>query len=485
TAPVLGMALVGLVQMLRSGGAAARRGLELAFIFGALLCTVGGFHVWWGGESSAGRPVASGILLFGIPIASLFASAEARPSARAGFHVLLASSLAIAVTLVVVQGGALLHNDRDASAVLLDWASPTWPLSSAFPSFLSASLFGAIGRTLAWLALAALVAWVVQLLGTREFGRAALATIGLGFTGAVALVSLANTATMLPAELAPEGRARAPLLDRFDAERRPTTILYNPLSRIASSDALSLVSLVARPGLRRAPQPIDLLWNARFALPAGEYRVRLTRNGASANADTTLALQIGRTGPPLELWDVAGAVWEHRFVLPIDAVLVGFRARQNLEKGDGELRLTPTHVVDEGRRIARPPLIGARRYGGVAVYFHDDLVFAETTGYWTRGRTTAQVTYAKSADSSPAIDVVVRCGPVANRVTLSMPGWEEQLAIGPGEARHVAIPTRVLPDIGVRLAPLEISVRQGFVPADVDRAATDRRFLGCWIEPGS
>jgi hypothetical protein len=211
----------------------------------------------------------------------------------------------------------------------------------------------------------------------------------------------------------------------------------------------------------------------------------MTRNGATANVDTTLALQIGRTGAPVEQWEVVGAVWEHRFVLPIDAVLVGFRAQQDLEKGAGELRLTPAHVVDEGRRIARPPIIGARRYGAATAYFHDDLVFAEPTGYWTRGRATARVTYAMNADSSPTIDVVVRCGPVANAVTLSTPGWEEQLAIEQGEARHVAIPTRMLSDIGVRVAPLEISVRRGFVPADVDRAATDRRFLGCWIEPGS
>jgi hypothetical protein len=81
TAPVLVLAFAGLVQMLRSGGASARRALELTFIFGALLCTIGAFHIWWGGEASAGRPVASGLLLFGIPIASLFASTETRPSA--------------------------------------------------------------------------------------------------------------------------------------------------------------------------------------------------------------------------------------------------------------------------------------------------------------------------------------------------------------------------------------------------------------------
>jgi uncharacterized membrane protein YeaQ/YmgE (transglycosylase-associated protein family) len=483
TAPILVLAFVGMAQMFRSGGSAARRALELTFIFGALLCTVGAFHLWWGGEASAGRPIASGVLLLGIPIASLFASTETRPSARAGCHVLLASSLGLAVTLLVAQGGALIHNDRDASAVLLDWASPTWPLSSALPSFIGRSLLAAIERTLAWLALGALVAWLVHLLKPREFGGAALATMVLGFIGAVALVSLANTTTTLPAELAPEGRARVPLLDRFDTERRPTTILYNPLSRITSADALSRVTLVARPGLRTAPQPIELLWNARFALPAGEYQLRLTRSGASA-PNTTLALQIGRTGPPLEQWDVVGPIWEHRFALPIDAALVGFRAQPDLGNGGGELRLTPSQVVDEGKRIAHPPIVGARRYGTATAYFHDDFVFAEPSGYWTRGRARGQVTYATNADAPATIDVVVHCGPVENRVTLSAPGWEEQLAIEQGQARHVAIPTRVLPDLGVRLAPLEISVQNGFVPAEVDPVSTDRRFLGCWIEPG-
>ncbi len=65
--------------------------MELTFIFGALLCTVGAFHIWWGGEASAGRPVTSGLLLFGLPIASFFASTTTRPPARAGCHLLLAA----------------------------------------------------------------------------------------------------------------------------------------------------------------------------------------------------------------------------------------------------------------------------------------------------------------------------------------------------------------------------------------------------------
>jgi len=481
TAPVLAIAFAGVVQMLRSGGAPARRAMELTFIFGALLCTVGAFHIWWGGEASAGRPVTSGLLLFGLPIASFFASTSTQRQARAGCQLLLVSSLAIAVTLATVQGGALVHQDRDGSAVFLAWTSPTWPLASAFPTFLTGSIVAAVWRTTAWLALAALVARVVRRLEPRGFGSAGLATIGIGLTAAVAFVSLATRSIALPAEMVPELRARVPLLDGFDQSRRPTALLYDPLSRVTGADALSHVLLVARPGLRTAPQPIELLWNARFALPAGAYRLRLTRSDAAA-ADSTVSLQIGRTGPPLDTWNVAGPLWEHQFVLPIDAALVGFRARPDLANANGELQLTATSVVDESRRIARPPVIGTRRYGSATAFFHDDQVFAEPAGYWTRGRTTTQVTYVTSAESPAAIDIMASCGPVPNQVTFSTPEWRRRLAIEPGAPQRVTIPVGELSGLGVRVAPIAIEVGSGFVPAAADPAATDRRFLGCWIE---
>jgi len=484
TAPVLAIAFAGVVQMLRTGGASARRAMELTFIVGALLCTVGAFHIWWGGEASAGRPVASGVLLFGLPIASFFASTATRPSARAGCHLLLVSSLAIAVTLVAVQGGALVHQDRDGSAVFLAWASPTWPLATAFPTFLTGSVGAAIRRTAAWLVLGALVAWVVRRLEPRGFGSAGLATIGIGLAAAVAFVSLVTKSAALPAEMVPEMRARVPLLDGFDRSRRPTALLYDPLSRVEGADALSHVVLIARPDLRTDKQPIELLWNARFALPAGAYRLRLTRGDAAA-PDSTVSLQIGRTGPPLDTWRVTGPQWEHRFVLPIDAALVGFRAGPDLANGSGELQLTAVSVVDESRRIARPPVIGTRKYGGATAFFHDDQAFVEPAGYWTRGRATAQVTYVTSAESPTTIDIVASCGPVPNHVTFSTPDWQRRLAIEPGAPQRVSIPVGDSSALGVRVAPITIEVENGFVPAASDPAATDRRFLGCWIEPGS
>jgi len=347
---------------------------------------------------------------------------------------------------------------------------------------LTGSVVAAIWRTGAWLALGALVAWVVRRLEPRGSGGAGLATIGIGFATAVAFVSLVTGSVVLPADMVPETRARVPLLDRFDLSRRPTTLLYDPLSRIEGADALSHVLLVARPGLRTAPQPIELLWNARFALPAGVYRLRLARSDAAA--DSTVSLQIGRTGPPLDTWKVAGALWEHRFVLPIDAALAGFRAQPDLANGNGELQLTALSVVDESRRIARPPVIGTRRYGGATAFFHDDQVFAEPAGYWTRGRATAQVTYVTSAESPATLDIVASCGPVPNQVTISTPEWRRRFAIEPGAPQRVTISVGDPAGLGVGVAPIAIEVENGFVPAAVDPAATDRRFLGCWIESG-
>ncbi len=193
---------------------------------------------------------------------------------------------------------------------------------------------------------------------------------------------------------------------------------------------------------------------------------------------------MGRVGPPLERWTIIGPAWEQTVTLPIDAALVGLRPLGPKGLSGGELQITPARVVDESRRVARPPVLSATRYGPLTAYFHDDTTAGEPSGYWTHGRGTTQVTYAAGSSAPPTFSVEVRCGPIANRVTLTTPGWSEQFIVEPGGSHHVAIPTLAQPDLDLRIAPLDISVRDGFVPAEVDPASTDRRVLGCWIEMG-
>jgi hypothetical protein len=127
-------------------------------------------------------------------------------------------------------------------------------------------------------------------------------------------------------------------------------------------------------------------------------------------------------------------------------------------------------------------VLSATRYGALTAYFHDDTTAGEPAGYWTHGRGTTQVTYAAAASAPAHIDAEVRCGPIANRVTLSVPGWIETFLVEPGGSHRISIPTFAQPDLNLRIAPLDIAVGDGFVPAEVDPASTDRRVLGCWIE---
>jgi hypothetical protein len=483
-APVLALAFIGLIHMLRAGGDQARRALEVTMVLAALVATVGAFHIWWGGSAAPGRPVASAVLLLGVPIASFFAAARERPAARAACQALLATSVAVALALATKQDGSLLHNDRDGTATLLEWMSPTWPLTSVFPSFIRQTLGGAAARTLGWLTVGGLVASGARLLSPRRIGAASLAFVALGVTGGVVYASATRPATA-PAAIDPTARARVPLLDDFDAHRRPIVVVYDPWTRTSAADVLARAVLIARPGERTSRQPVELLWNARFALPAGEYRVDLARPVELSQVPGAVGLQIGRVGPPLDQWRVESPAWSRAIMVPIDATLIGLRPLAKGGLDEGELRITPIRVVDESRRSARPPVFSATRYGVLTAYFHDDTTTGEAAGFWTHGRGVTRVTVATSSADPASFDVDVNCGPIANRATLQIPGWTEQIVVEPGGAHHVTVQTISQPDLGIRLAPLDITVRDGFVPAEVDPASSDRRVLGCWIEMGS
>ncbi len=88
-APVYILAATGLYQMWKSGGELRRQGVEITFIFSALLLMVGAFGIWWGGTSAPARPIASGLPLLMVPIAAAFRSVPAGSPSRAAQHLLL------------------------------------------------------------------------------------------------------------------------------------------------------------------------------------------------------------------------------------------------------------------------------------------------------------------------------------------------------------------------------------------------------------
>jgi hypothetical protein len=487
-APVYLVAFTGLWSMWRAGGEPRRHAVEIAAAVLALMGTVGAFRIWWGGSAAPGRPLASGILLLGLPLAWQYGRAGCAPVRLASYRLLALIGIALAAMLVFAQQGLLIANERDGSSRLLEWLSPAWRLWAVVPSFIfhypwTAAAFIAIWLVGAWgtFRLAERL-WQMDPNRPSQSGRAGL-TVMLASTAGVVAVSVViqvGLRAVLQPDVALANRPRLALLDEFDATARPLAIAYDPLRRLAAADVPGLARLTARPDRPRPRQAIPLIFNGRFSLPAGEYEVELRspRGLPAPDGDMTIALQVGRVGAPLQTWNVAFGederVWRKPFVLPVDAGFVGFRASPVLERLVSELRIVPLRVIDAHARPRTPQVLAAATYGPATVFFHSEEAWAEPGGFWVQGRSSVPITIASARSG---LTLRLHSGPVRNTVTFEAPGWQERMDLEPGTDGKVT-----LPDRAGGTTVLTITTTDGFVPARTGGSSTDRRLLGSWVE---
>jgi hypothetical protein len=492
-APALMVSLAGLVAMLRAGGAARRLALEIAVPFAALLVTVGAFHIWWGGSAVVGRPIISGLLLLGVPFAWRYQQQRDTPAMIGAYHLLMAIGAAFGLALGFAQNGLMLAASRNGVSRLLEWLSPDWSFWSLAPAFIVQTPALAALLAACWIAAACLAGWWLRSRpGTRTPGGAMLSAMLTGAT-AMLLVSLilpllAGRWGAAPAIVPMSVRSR--LLDEFDAARRPVAMLFDPLRRVDPQSLPPLVEFVARADDRRPKQPIPLLYNARFALPAGRYAVALVsatndaRSGGATPAPEsrtltgTLAMQLGRVGPPARRWDIDisfPGVWGRAFDLPIDVGFVGFHGSPEVEQAKPVLRIRPVSIVDAHARLPDLEVIATHPLADATLFFHDDLALPEGAGFWTPGRSRFVLTVAAAHEHPPRVRL--RAGPVRTSVRLAAEGWHEDVTLEPLAERDLTLP---MPAGNVTRLVFETST--GFVPSRLDPANHDDRLLGCWVE---
>jgi len=482
-APVYILAATGLYQMWRSGGDLRRQAIEITFIFTALLVMVGAFGIWWGGTSAPARPIASGLPLLMLPIAAAFRAAPAGSPRRAAQHLLLWIGAGIAVTLAIGQDGLLINNARDGTSALLDFWSPRWELWSLPPSFIAQRWIFAWLYLIWWLAIAGGAAVLLSRMRTSRPGISALAAFA---TFSAALMIVAITVPWLPSGRAEAraidlgARSRLVALDGFDARARPASILYDPIHKGAAVDTLPQLILGVKPMQRSDPQPVRVIHNGRFSLPAGTYDIAVQFSDRPPDHALPLSLQIGRNGPPLQTWTMQpqpGERWHTTLWLPVDANFVGLRGPVDFERAIDWITITPTAVVDAGARPLVPTVLAAANYPAAAVYFHDEQLYPEAQGFWTIGGRSSHVTVAARPGQTTPIVVRMHPGAKANTVTISTFGWQRNYELVPGQAVEVE-----LPQFASGVVPLTITAESGFYPRDIDPASTDRRFLGAWVE---
>lgn len=481
-APVYVLAATGLVVMWRTGGELRRQAVEILMIFGGLLGTVGAFGIWWGGTSAPARPLASGLLLLALPIAAAFRAAPAGSARRAGQHLLLWTSVAIAITLTVAQDGLLINNGRDGTSALLEYWSPRWALWTLAPSFIHHGAATAWLHSLWWLVLAAAAGALLSRWRDPRPGAAGLAAAAV-CAGALAVVAV--TFPMLPADPPwPQvdlgARSRLAALDGFDTRVRPAAVIYDPLRKGAAGDVLPQFSLGVRPLQRTSPQPVRVIHNGRFSLPAGTYTVDVSFGDQVPPEPMPLSLQIGRVGPPFQSWSlkpVPGETWHTSLWLPVDAAFVGLRGSAEMERAITAISITPTAVVDAGARPLLPPVLSAASYPGASFFFHMEQMYPETEGFWTVGGGAADVTLAVPPERSTPVVLRIHSGGQANTATISTFGWRRRYMLTPGHVVDVELPAAT-----GGVLPLTITTTSGFSPRDLDPASGDPRFLGVWVE---
>lgn len=482
-APALILAFAGLWTMVRHGGEGRRVAAELMLVAGAMIATVGAFHHWWGGSSVVGRNLISVMLLLTLPIAVQFAQAPQASARRAAQHLLVWIGAAITVTLVVAQEGLLLAAARDGSSALLEWLSPRWELWSLAPTFIHHGVATAWAHSLVWVSLALGAGWGLARARARTAGAASLVALGALAAalaaGSLILPLLPHDPPLPAADL--RARSSLPALDSFDASMRPIAVRYDPFSPGRATDVMSSLALTVIPELRTDPQPLRVIHNGRVSLPAGVYELEVrwaARDPLPVTGPVPLGLQVGRTGPPWKVVQVEpapGGSWRATFDLAVDAPFFGLRGSLELERAIASMTIRAVDVVNASVRPRTPTVLGASAYEGAAAYFHDEQLYAEPAGFWTRGGREMTVSLA----GARGVPLLLRLhgGGHANRVTLTIRDWSRTLDLEPGVTEDVELPpgeTRVL--------TMTIATEHAFVPAEVTPGSTDKRILGAWVE---
>jgi hypothetical protein len=408
-----------------------------------------------------------------------FRSAPAGSARRAAHHLLLWLSVGIAALALIAREGFLITNGRDGTSAMLEYLSPRWPAWTLVPSFIHHEAGTALLHSLAWLTLAAGAAYVLTRARGAVAGTASLIAIVTCFA---ALMAGAMVLPVLPASppwptIDVRARPRLPLLDVFDARARPVGIEYTPMRIVSAIDLPSHAILRVEPGFRSEPQPIRVLHNGLFSLPAGRYRLEVEWNGTRLGE--TIGLQVGRTGDVWRTWQVEprpGERWTTEFSVPVDVGFVGLRGTPVLERMIQRISILPLSVVDAARRPKMSPVVAASQFGTESLFFHDRNAFLEADGFWVRGARRTRVTIQRE-DTTRPLALRIHSGLIANRLQLATAGWSQTVPLQRELPVLIEIPS------GDRtVVILDFSADDVFVPREIDQSSRDPRPLGVWIE---
>ena len=493
-APAFAIAVVGLWALWRQRGQARAFALESSLLLAAIVGSAAVVDAWRGGASRPGEFALPALLMAAVPLAYEYRRAAQHPARRAIYRLLLLMGLGASVATLTVGGGGLMASGRDGVSNLIEWLSPDWHLWTYAPDLIAQSAWLGLAQAGIWLAAVLAGTGLVGWISTRG-RRPADSRIGRGLAflraDAGSLLAVLLATSVMPVLIGswlkpgPDARDRRhiEMLDSFDPHARPIALRMDPFSVVEARTVPSLFELSARPVATAAGQLEGAQFNARFALPAGRYRIQVIGRASLSDEGPLsgrLALRAGTWGGSMIEWRIEGTdsrQWSDAFDLPADMGLVSFATSGMLGKQVRELRIVPYRVVPFLDRIAAEDVRAAAAFDRLLFLFHDEQAYPDATGFWVRGASRARVSVVSRSGLLISDLRLMLHSWVPNSIHIEMPDrvWTEQLAAD--EERIILIKPTSL-DGTVRLV---ITAERGFYPVDTEPGSTDRRHLGCYV----
>ena len=399
TAPVLAFAVAGVGAMLfaRADFPRARElrllGLVLLLVCAPYALAASSYRMWWGGFSGPARFLVPLVPALAAPLAVLFARARTNTT-RALAIWSLVWTIGFTWILVAEEGGRLAFTTRTPTAAWAMRLAPSVDLAGALPGFFRGPLSAMWGLIAVWAGVATCV-WVALREVERRMGLTlqrlvavwAPLVVGVGAMAALTVAwRLDRRSPLRPvasqAALASHVPAMAPPPSERGRVRTCTVAVPEDGGEPAGRRGVAAATVQRDPrGAATPDEPVlttpplpAASWRLRLSPrhPPGEMQVFVSRSATPIVTLDRTAFQPGAGGGFEAMFDIGAAVeglvirgWPNPF-LP----------------GDVTLAITTLQDDPTGGAVRA---VRAAKYGAVAVFFADEKVFPEATGFWVKG----------------------------------------------------------------------------------------------------